>query len=90
VVTAYVSKWGHVGMWRSVVSGPTNVFIVLQMCKCGFGRLVWAHTSLDVAADAQSGSGLVLIPIYVLLPIGSGGVVGYVLDRRFAGHDAGG
>ncbi|MDQ6645902.1 MAG: hypothetical protein M3Y93_01550 [Pseudomonadota bacterium] len=48
----------------------------------GFGFLAWAHGSLDLASDAQAALALIFIPIYALLPIGVGGMVGYVMDRR--------
>jgi hypothetical protein len=54
----------------------------------GFGFLAWAHYSLDLAADAQAAIALAFIPIYALLPIAIGGLIGYVLDRRFLGEGA--
>ena len=54
----------------------------------GFGFLAWAHSSLDLAADAQSAIALVLIPIYGLLPIAIGGAIGDVFDRRLRRRDA--
>ncbi|MFA1260130.1 hypothetical protein AB8807_21225 [Xanthomonas campestris pv. olitorii] len=48
----------------------------------GYGALAWAHSTLDLRADAQSAVALVFIPIYALLPIALGGVLGYLLDRR--------
>lgn len=52
-------------------------------CLCGFGTLAWAHATLDLRADAQSALALIFIPIYALLPIGIGGVLGYLLDRKY-------
>jgi hypothetical protein len=54
----------------------------------GFGFLAWAHYSLDLAADAQAAIALVFIPIYALLPIGIGGAIGYVVDRRLRSRNA--
>lgn len=51
-------------------------------CVLGFGFLAWAHATLDLRADAQSAIALVFIPIYALVPIALGGVMGYVVDRR--------
>lgn len=48
----------------------------------GFGFLAWAYGSLDLRSDAQAALALVFIPIYALLPIVVGGVIGYVIDRR--------
>ncbi len=58
---------------------------MLAPCLLGFGFLAWSHATLDLAADAQAGIGLVLIPIYALVPIAIGGVIGLVLDRRLDG-----
>lgn len=55
---------------------------LLVPCLLGFGTLAWAHATLNLRADAQSSLGLIFIPIYALLPIAVGGVLGYVLDRR--------
>ncbi|MEB2185436.1 hypothetical protein VDS18_05890 [Xanthomonas campestris pv. campestris] len=55
---------------------------LLLPCIFGFGPLAWAHNTLDLRADAQSAVALVFIPIYALLPIAIGGVLGYLLDRR--------
>ena len=57
-------------------------FSLLLPCALGFGFLAWAHYSLDLAADAQAAIALVFIPIYALLPIFVGAVLGYVLDLR--------
>lgn len=48
----------------------------------GFAFLAWAHYSLDLSADAQSALGIVMFPIYALLPILIGGISGYLLDKR--------
>lgn len=58
---------------------------MLAPCLLGFGFLAWTHATLDLAADAQAGIGIVLIPIYALAPIAVGGVIGLVLDRRLVG-----
>lgn len=58
---------------------------MLAPCLLGFGFLAWTHATLDLAADAQAGIGIVLIPIYALAPIAIGGVIGLVLDRRLDG-----
>lgn len=47
----------------------------------GFGFLAFAHYSLDLAADAQAALGLVFIPIYALVPIAIGAIIGYFMDR---------
>lgn len=48
----------------------------------GFSFLAWAHSTLDLRADAQAAIALVLIPVLALIPIAIGGVLGYLLDRR--------
>ncbi|MGV7167577.1 hypothetical protein [Xanthomonas citri] len=55
---------------------------LLVPCLIGFGVLAWAHATLDLRADAQSALALIFVPIYALLPITLGGVLGYVLDRK--------
>lgn len=47
----------------------------------GFGFLAFAHYSLDLAADAQAAIALVFIPIYALVPIAIGAIIGYFMDR---------
>jgi hypothetical protein len=47
----------------------------------GFGFLAYAHYSLDLSADAQAGIALVFIPIYALVPIAAGAVIGYLVNR---------
>lgn len=64
--------------------------MLLIPCVLGFGYLAWAHATLDLSTDAQAGIALALIPIYALVPIGVGGVVGYAVDRLCAGSAAGG
>ncbi|MGH8320711.1 MAG: hypothetical protein ACRESI_02025 [Gammaproteobacteria bacterium] len=61
---------------------------LLAPCLLGFGYLAWAHYSLDLASDAQAAIALIFIPIYSLLPIVIGGVIGYVFDRRSRRYDA--
>ena len=55
---------------------------VLAPAVAGFGALAWAHATLDLASDAQAPIALVFLPVYALLPIAIGGVVGYAIDRR--------
>lgn len=55
---------------------------LLLPCAFGFSFLAWAYYSLDLAADAQAAIALAFIPIYALLPIFVGAVLGYVLDLR--------
>lgn len=55
---------------------------VLAPTLAGFGFLAWCHARLDLTADAQAAVALVFIPIYALVPISMGGVVGFLIDRR--------
>jgi hypothetical protein len=48
----------------------------------GFAFLAWGHYEVDLRADAQASLALVFLPIYALLPIAIGGVLGYLLDRH--------
>lgn len=54
---------------------------LLAPCLFGFAYLAVAHNGLDLRADAQAGIALVFIPIYALVPIAVGGILGYLLDR---------
>ena len=54
----------------------------------GLVALAGAHAALDLRADAQSAIALVFIPIYALLPIAIGGVVGWWVDRRLRARGA--
>jgi len=55
----------------------------------GYGFLAWAHFSLDLRADAQAAVALFFIPIYALVPIAVGAVVGWAVDRRLRRSSAG-
>ena len=57
-------------------------------CLLGFAFLGWAHYNLDLASDAQAAVALIFIPIYTLVPIAIGAVIGYVVDRRLKRHGA--
>ena len=61
---------------------------VLAPAVAGFGFLAWVHATLDLASDAQAAVALVFIPLYALVPIAVGAVVGLVLDRRRRGAQA--
>lgn len=61
---------------------------LIAPCLLGFGFLAWAHATLDLTADAQAAIALVVIPIYALIPIAVGGIVGYAIDRKMRRHDA--
>jgi hypothetical protein len=54
-----------------------------------FAFLFWAHSGLNLAADAQSGIALIFIPIYALPIVIAAGLLGYLLDRILRrGHAA--
>lgn len=74
--------WGSLLGLTFLIRRPTAM---LAPCLLGFGFLAWSHATLDLAADAQAGIGLVLIPIYALVPIVAGGFVALVTDRRLGG-----
>lgn len=48
----------------------------------GFVPLALVHGMYDLSSDAQAAIGLIFIPIYALVPIAVGGVIGYLLDRH--------
>jgi len=77
--------WGSLIGLTFLIRRP---IMLLIPCLLGFGFLAWSHSTLDLTADAQAGLGLVLIPIYALVPIVVGGVVAFVLDRRLDGKHA--
>lgn len=79
--------WGGLIALSCLIRRPSLLTIP---CGLAFGYLAWAHATLDLSADAQAGIALVLIPIYSLLPVGLGGLVACVMDRRYAKGDAGG
>ena len=74
--------WGSLLGLTFLLRRPTAM---LAPCLLGFGFLAWSHATLDLTTDAQAGIGLVLIPIYALVPIAIGGFIGLVLDRHFEG-----
>ena len=53
----------------------------------GFGFLAYAHYSLDLSADAQAAVALIFIPIYALVPVFIGAVIGYIADRMARRND---
>lgn len=78
---AWLAILGATFLYRRPVS-------VLAPAVAGFGFLAWAHATLDLASDAQAAIALVFIPLYALVPIAVGAVVGLVLDRRRRGAQA--
>ena len=73
--------WGSLIALTFLIRRPV---VLLIPCVRGFGFLGWSHARLDVAADPQAGLGLVIIPVYALVPIAIGGVAGLVRDRLSA------
>ena len=57
-------------------------------CLLGFGYLAWAHGTLDLTTNANAPIALVIIPVYALVPIAVGGVIGYVVDRMLRRSEA--
>lgn len=54
---------------------------LIAPCLLGFGYLAWSHGTLDLSTNPNAPIALVIIPVYALVPIGVGGVIGYVMDR---------
>lgn len=57
-------------------------------CLLGFGYLAWSHGTLDLSTNPNAPIALVIIPVYALVPIGVGGVIGYVMDRMLRRSEA--
>jgi hypothetical protein len=77
--------WGAIVALCRLYKRPACIVIPALF---GFGFLAWAHSSLDLVADAQAAVALVFIPIYALLPIAVGGMIGYGVDRYLRRRDA--
>lgn len=71
--------WGSISALSFWYRQPTSL---LFPAAFGFSYLAWAHFSLDLKADAQAAIALAFIPIYALLPMSVGALIGYVVDRR--------
>jgi len=76
--------WGAIVAIGRLYKRPESIVVPALF---GFGFLAWAHSSLDLAADAQAAIALVFIPIYALLPIAVGGAIGYGVDRHLRRQD---
>lgn len=48
----------------------------------GFGYLAWAYGTINLRSDAQAALGLLMVPIYSLVPMLAGGLLGLFVDRR--------
>lgn len=70
--------WGAV-LWLAFIYRYASS--ILAPAIPGFGFLAFAHYGLDLSSDAQAAIALLFIPVYALVPIGIGGVVGYLIDR---------
>lgn len=73
-----VIAWGAMVAVSFLYKRPLSVWAPALL---GFGFLAFAHYSLDLASDAQAAIALAFIPIYALVPIAIGAVVGYFMDR---------
>ncbi len=47
----------------------------------GFAYLAYQHARLDLASDPNAALALAVLPVFALVPIVLGGVVGYAFDR---------
>lgn len=77
--------WGAIVAVSFLYKRPSSVWAPALL---GFGFLAFAHYSLDLAADAQAAVALAFIPIYALVPIALGAIVGYFMDRATRLSDA--
>lgn len=101
--TAWVSHYTGQGVGAFILLGAFNAIAwgsmialsflyqrrasLLFPCVAGFAFLAWAHYNLDLAADAQAAVALVFIPVFALLPIAVGGIIGYFFDRYTTRRD---
>lgn len=70
--------WGAIVAVSFLYKRPSSVWAPALL---GFGFLAFAHYSLDLASDAQAAVALAFIPIYALIPIAIGAIVGYFVGR---------
>ena len=70
--------WGAILIASLFYQRPVSLLVPSVL---GFGFLAYAHYTLDLAADAQAGVALIFIPIYALVPITVGAIIGYIVDR---------
>lgn len=87
-----ISLWGWLffGIFNAIAWGAIlaisfkykRPLSLIAPCLLGFGFLAWAHYTVDLAADAQAAIALIFIPIFALLPIAIGGIVGYWIDQK--------
>ncbi|MCL7943948.1 hypothetical protein [Marinobacter sp. ATCH36] len=61
---------------------------LIAPCLLGFGYLAWSHGTLDLSTNPNAPIALVIIPVYALVPIGVGGVIGYIIDRMLRRNEA--
>ena len=76
--------WGAIIVCSLAYKRPASLVLPALF---GFAFLAWGHYQVDLRADAQASLALIFLPIYALLPIAIGGVLGYLLDR-FLGRAA--
>lgn len=77
--------WGAILLASLFYQRPSSLLLPSVL---GFGFLAYAHYSLDLSADAQAGVALVFIPIYALVPIAAGAIIGYIVDRIARRYEA--
>lgn len=71
--------WGAILATTFLYRRPSSVIFPALF---GFGYLAYMHATLDLGSDAQAGIALIFIPIYALLPVLVGAVIGWFYDRR--------
>lgn len=71
--------WGSLLAISFFYRKPLSLFVAALPA---FLFLAWTHYSLDLSSDAQSALGIVMFPVYALLPVLIGGISGYLLDKR--------
>ena len=84
-----ISGFLFFGLFNAIAWGAILAFTFLYKNKppiiapvlFGFVPLAWVHAEYDLSSDAQAAIGLVFIPIYALVPIAVGGLIGYLVDR---------
>lgn len=71
--------WGSILALSFLYRQPSSL---LFPAAFGFGFLAFGHFTLDLESDAQAAISLAFIPIYALVPISVGALIGLIVDRK--------
>lgn len=73
--------WGGLLLWSLAYRRVASLWVPALL---GFGYLAWAYGTINLRSDAQAGLGLLMVPIWSLVPMIVGGLLGWAVDRRAA------